>query len=88
MQAALTKVSTVSQCNGYGVDSERIDLGAEVPDLALVLKRAARVGGGWMCAGADMPELLIPIPLHRARMRERGYNQALEITRAAARERA
>lgn len=31
------------------------------------------------------PELLVPIPLHRARLRERGYNQALEIARPVAR---
>jgi ComF family protein len=32
-----------------------------------------------------MPELLIPVPLHRSRLRERGYNQALEVARPAAR---
>ena len=31
------------------------------------------------------PELIIPVPLHRARLRERGYNQALEIARPVAR---
>ena len=30
------------------------------------------------------PDLLIPVPLSRARLRERGYNQALEITRVVA----
>lgn len=28
-----------------------------------------------------MPELLIPVPLHSARLRRRGYNQALELAR-------
>lgn len=28
------------------------------------------------------PEVIMPIPLHRTRLRERGYNQALEIARA------
>ena len=28
-----------------------------------------------------MPELIIPVPLHKKRMRQRGYNQALEIAR-------
>jgi ComF family protein len=28
-----------------------------------------------------LPELLIPIPLHRRRLRERGYNQSIEIAR-------
>lgn len=27
------------------------------------------------------PELLLPMPLHRARWRQRGYNQAVEVTR-------
>ncbi len=27
------------------------------------------------------PELLLPVPLHRSRLRERGYNQALEVGR-------
>lgn len=31
------------------------------------------------------PELLIPVPLHAARLRERGYNQALELARPLAR---
>lgn len=30
------------------------------------------------------PEILIPVPLHRRRLAERGYNQALEIARVAA----
>ena len=29
-----------------------------------------------------LPDLLIAVPLHRRRLRERGYNQALELTRA------
>jgi len=32
-----------------------------------------------------MPELLIPVPLHTRRLRERGYNQALELVRPLAR---
>lgn len=31
------------------------------------------------------PDLIIPVPLHRNRLRERGYNQALEIARPLAR---
>jgi ComF family protein len=31
------------------------------------------------------PELLLPVPLHRSRLRERGYNQALELARPLAR---
>ncbi|HEY6940907.1 ComF family protein [Dokdonella sp.] len=32
-----------------------------------------------------LPALLVPIPLHTARLRERGYNQALELARPLAR---
>lgn len=31
--------------------------------------------------GAPLPELLLPVPLHRSRLRHRGYNQALELAR-------
>ena len=33
---------------------------------------------------ADMPELVIPVPLHPKRLQARGYNQALEMGRATA----
>lgn len=32
-----------------------------------------------------MPNLLLPVPLHRRRLKDRGYNQALEIARPLAR---
>ena len=35
-------------------------------------------------SGAAWPELLIPVPLHPLRLRDRGYNQALEIARPLA----
>lgn len=34
----------------------------------------------------DMPELIIPVPLHHSKLRERGFNQALEIARPLARQ--
>ena len=37
------------------------------------------------CAGAERPHALLPIPLHRARLRQRGYDQALELARPIAR---
>ena len=33
----------------------------------------------------DRPALLVPVPLHRERLRERGYNQALELAKPLAR---
>lgn len=35
---------------------------------------------------AQLPELIIPVPLHKLRYRERGFNQALEIARTVAKE--
>ena len=32
-----------------------------------------------------MPDLIVPVPLHVSRLRERGYNQALELARPLAR---
>lgn len=31
--------------------------------------------------GVEMPDLIIPVPLHRSRITERGFNQSLEIAR-------
>lgn len=33
-----------------------------------------------------LPDVLVPVPLHASRLRDRGYNQSLEIARLAARE--
>lgn len=40
--------------------------------------------GVFVCA--PRPDALVPIPLHRARLRERGYDQALELARPIARQ--
>nr|VFJ43304.1 MAG: comF family protein [Candidatus Kentron sp. DK]VFJ64115.1 MAG: comF family protein [Candidatus Kentron sp. DK] len=53
---------------------------------------AARVLGELLADYLEMarvsrPELLIPVPLHVGRLRERGFNQALEIGREVARRR-
>lgn len=34
---------------------------------------------------ADLPQLIVPVPLHRRRLRERGYNQAFELAKPLAR---
>ena len=34
---------------------------------------------------ADWPQALLPVPLHRGRLRQRGYDQALELARPLAR---
>lgn len=48
-----------------------------LPELARGLARAA--------ARCERPDLLVPVPLHRDRLRERGFDQALLLARAAAR---
>lgn len=37
------------------------------------------------CATLERPDALLPLPLHRARLRRRGYDQALELARPVAR---
>ncbi|MGN6481918.1 ComF family protein [Luteibacter sp.] len=41
----------------------------------------------WIAAGAPpgLPQAIVPVPLHAARLRERGFNQALELARPLAR---
>ncbi|NKB62258.1 MAG: hypothetical protein GKR95_09030 [Gammaproteobacteria bacterium] len=42
----------------------------------------ARMLGKWSPENTtSLPDVLIPIPLHRNRIKQRGFNQALEITR-------
>lgn len=36
------------------------------------------------CAALPRPDALVPVPLHRARLRQRGYDQALELARPLA----
>lgn len=36
------------------------------------------------CAGCERPQALVPVPLHRGRLRQRGYDQALELARPLA----
>ena len=39
----------------------------------------------WPVDPYDLPGALVPVPLHRSRLRSRGYDQALELSRALAR---
>lgn len=38
----------------------------------------------WQYKNKAKPEIIIPVPLHPCRLRERGYNQALELVKPAA----
>lgn len=35
----------------------------------------------WLVLHAEMPEAIIPVPVHNRRLRQRGFNQALELAR-------
>jgi len=35
---------------------------------------------------AQRPDLIVPIPLHKARYRQRGFNQAIEIAKTVSKE--
>jgi ComF family protein len=52
-------------------------------DLAQAL--AAQLLAAQQRAGCAVPELLLPVPLSSARLRERGFNQAWELTRRVGR---
>lgn len=39
----------------------------------------------WPMDPGDLPQALAPVPLHRSRLRTRGYDQALELARALSR---
>lgn len=40
---------------------------------------------GWLPEGIEAPQAVLPVPLHRRRRRERGYDQALLLARVLAR---
>jgi len=50
--------------------------------LAAMIEQAARAASA---DGERLPTLLLPVPLSRERLRERGYNQAWELARRLAR---
>lgn len=71
----------------YGLPMDRL-----IIDLKFNRKlRHARILSRLMCdelsaiTHADMPDVLLPVPLHPARLRERGYNQAVELARPLSR---
>jgi ComF family protein len=51
-------------------------------DLARAL---ARLLAEQLSSAVDLPDLIVPMPLHGSRLRERGYNQSLELARVLAR---
>ena len=55
-------------------------------ELALVPVLASLLAARLRTRAAALPELLIPVPLHAQRLRERGFNQATELARRLGRE--
>jgi ComF family protein len=55
------------------------------PRLDLVANLADLLGDAVAAHGHPLPEVLVPVPLHVARLRQRGLNPALEIARHLAR---
>ena len=47
------------------------------PSLGVRLGR--HVGEAWRATGAPTPDLVVPVPLHRTRRLERGYNQSRQL---------
>lgn len=59
----------------------------EIPGMASYLVKHSRVVSGMLGAELSLlpkPLYFVPVPLHRARFRERGYNQAEKIASALA----
>ncbi len=64
-------------------------------DLLLAFKLRGRLGlsallrdlaaGAWAACGHPVPDLVVPVPLHPARLARRGFNQALELALGPAR---
>jgi ComF family protein len=50
-------------------------------ELAIAPVLARLLAGKIAARTAPLPELLLPVPLHRARLHERGFNQATELAR-------
>lgn len=78
----------VSVCRYEGISRELIHTLKYQHDLSVVPQLAS-----WMLAafekefGGEEDVKLVPIPLHRRRQRERGFNQSTEICRAMAKQR-
>ncbi len=69
----------------YAAPIDKLVLGGKfsrrLSDLELLADLFMRY---WHTQQPIKPEVLIPVPLHAKRLRERGYNQALELTKAIA----
>jgi ComF family protein len=53
-------------------------------DLSLARVLGSRLGVTLLARSIAIPDVIVPVPLHVTRQRERGYNQALELARPIA----
>ena len=53
--------------------------------LSLGVLLADAIARTQMEAGTELPDAIVPMPLHRGRLRSRGFNQALELARPVSR---
>lgn len=53
--------------------------------LARMFGEHLREAAGSWIRESGKPDLIVPVPLHRSRIRKRGFNQSIEIARASAR---
>jgi ComF family protein len=85
--AALPATSKVMAALSYEYPVDRMIAGAKFHrelHLAHALGELLAVTVTRSGAGRQMPDLLVPVPLHQRRLATRGYNQALEIARPVA----
>jgi ComF family protein len=55
-------------------------------ELAIIPLLSALLSARLTTRAAPLPSLLVPVPLHHTRLRERGFNQATELARRVGRE--
>lgn len=55
-------------------------------ELAIIPLLSALLSARLTTRAAPLPSLLVPVPLHQIRLRERGFNQATELARRVGRE--
>jgi ComF family protein len=55
-------------------------------ELAIIPVLSALLSARLTTRAAPLPSLLVPVPLHHTRLRERGFNQATELARRVGRE--
>jgi len=70
----------------YGAPLDRLLQDLKFSGRLALARSLGLLMAGWLAQRAlPLPDRLIPVPLHSARLRERGFNQSLELARPIAR---